>query len=362
MKVTFLLAPVGYAGGNFVVAKHASWLAEHGHDVTLVSPPAPRPGFKKSVKSWLKGQGWPQWSRIVPSDFDNLGIKHIVLDAYRPPLASDVPVSDVVVATWWETAEWLMQLPESHGAKAYFIQGHEIFDHLPVERSAATYRLPIYKIVVSQWLKNIMKSQYGLIDCDVVPNAVDRALFAPSAKGRKKSNSVGFLYHKASLKGADIALEVVCKLIKKHPDVKIYAFGRPEKIEADIAEVIIYKSSPEKNEIKEIYNSCDVWLSTSRTEGFNLTAMEAMACGTPVISTMTGWPVEAVKNGINGYLCSIDDGADIYQKLSHLMEMDSDDWFEMSKNAVNTVNNSDWASSSLLFESALLRAIESRHS
>src|SRR5208282_5263036 len=48
-------------------------------------------------------------------------------------------------------------------------------------------------------------------------------------------------------------------------------------------------------------------LTASRSEGFNLPAMEAMACRTPVVSTRTGWPAEAVKTGINGVLVDVED-------------------------------------------------------
>ncbi|WP_291551525.1 hypothetical protein [Comamonas sp. SCN 65-56] len=55
-----------------------------------------------------------------------LGATTAALDTYRPPTAKDVPVSGVIIATWWEAAEWLMQLPDTSGVKAYLTQGCEI--------------------------------------------------------------------------------------------------------------------------------------------------------------------------------------------------------------------------------------------
>ena len=51
----------------------------------------------------------------------------------------DVPDGDLIIATWWETAEWVNALSPNKGAKVYFIQHHEIF---PTFRLSAV-RLPI---------------------------------------------------------------------------------------------------------------------------------------------------------------------------------------------------------------------------
>lgn len=358
MKITFLLPPVGFAGGNLVVATYAQWLAAHGHEVALVSPPHPRPPLKRAIKSWLKGQGWPAWSRIVPSDFDGLGLKHIVLDAYRPPMAKDVPVSDVIIATWWETAEWLMQLPDTHGAKAHLIQGHEIFDYCPKARVEATYRLPIKKIVVSEWLKKILKSLYDVEDVVVIPNAVDHEIFYPGQRSKNTTPSIGFLYHETAIKGTDVVFHVLERVLNKCHGAKIYSFGRPKKIKSNaLEEKIIYKSSPTKKEIREIYSMCDAWICASRSEGFNLTAMEAMACGTPVVSTKTGWPADVISEGVNGYLCEIDDCEGLFNSIFQIFDSKKEKWTLMSEKSHATAWSYHWNDSARVLEKELINLI-----
>ena len=44
----------------------------------------------------------------------------------------------MVIATWWETAEWVNDFPASKGRKFYLIQHHEIHPYLPLERVQAT--------------------------------------------------------------------------------------------------------------------------------------------------------------------------------------------------------------------------------
>lgn len=50
------------------------------------------------------------------------------------------------------------------------------------------------------------------------------------------------------------------------------------------------------------WNSVDVMLLPSSSEGFSIAALEAAACGRPVISTRVGGSTELIKSGTNGFL------------------------------------------------------------
>jgi glycosyltransferase involved in cell wall biosynthesis len=96
-----------------------------------------------------------------------------------------------------------------------------------------------------------------------------------------------------------------------------------------------------------------VWVTASRTEGFNLPAMEAMACRAPVVSTKTGWPEEAISNGVNGYLVEVDDVDGLVQSVSRFFELDDGAWYEMSEAAFLAVADSTWTRSCAQFEAVL---------
>jgi len=103
---------------------------------------------------------------------------------------------------------------------------------------------------------------------------------------------------------------------------------------------------------------CDVWLSASRSEGFNLTAMEAMSCRVPVVSTRAGWPEEAIVAGRNGVLVAVDDIDGIADGAVWVLGLDDKAWRATSEYAYQTVAESSWRNSARLFEDALMKAFD----
>ncbi|MBE7038967.1 MAG: glycosyltransferase [Ruminococcaceae bacterium] len=80
------------------------------------------------------------------------------------------------------------------------------------------------------------------------------------------------------------------------------------------------------NPLKVLYNS-KVMVMTSRWEGLPMCALEAMALGTPIVSTPTDGMIDIIEDGVNGYLSDDDDvladrivkivqNNELYEKLS----------------------------------------------
>lgn len=353
VRISFILPTPNMSGGIRVVAIYASWLARQGHDVVLVSQPAARLPLRRKFKSLLSGRGWPQTTR-PHSHLDDLALEHRMLERRRQPTDRDVPDADVVIATWWETAAWVNALSPAKGAKVYFVQGHEIFPHLPVLRVEESYRLPLRKIVVARWLQDVMRERYGDPTALVVPNAVDHGQFHAPSRGRQKRPTVGFLYSEMPLKALDVVWKVLAELCGKYPDLRIIGFGSSPPLTSLPADLPIELTvAPAQNEIRNIYAQCDAWLSASRSEGFNLTVMEAMACRTPAVATRTGWPAEALVNGWNGMLTEVDDIPGLVSGVESVLALTDEAWRAMSDHALQTVASSSWDVSALMFERAL---------
>jgi glycosyltransferase involved in cell wall biosynthesis len=350
MKVTFVLPTVNLSGGARVASIYAQRLSAMGHDVVVVSPPPrPRP-MRERLRHPLKFR-----TKTPKSHFDGEEVNHHVIERWRPIVDRDVPDADVVVATWWETAEWVARLSSSKGAKVHFVQGHEVFDWLPIERCKASYRLPLHKIVVARWLKAVMEAEYDNADVDVVPNSVDHHQFFAPPRGKRRRPTVGFLYSTAALKGIDVSLRAIADVRTRFPDLDVISFGDRAPSEGTLDGVQLHVS-PHQSALRDIYASCDVWLTASRSEGFNLPAMEAMACRTPVVSTRTGWPEESIIDGVNGFCVAIDDSAALAKAVGRVLSLPDDEWRRMSTHAFQTVESSSWDNSAKQFEAALVKA------
>jgi glycosyltransferase involved in cell wall biosynthesis len=321
MRICFL-APLNMSGGALVIALYAQRLQARGHEVVICP-------------------GWRQYLFRPESHFAHRGLK----------LRPTAPDGDVVIATWWGTAAYVFKLPERKGAKFYFIQHHEIHSYLPENEVRATYRLPLRKIAVARWLADVMREEYGS-DCAVVPNSVEHDRFFAPPRGKQDLPTVGFLCSSAPWKGVWIVIAALQELKRKIPNLQARCFGLEHP--GPLPSFISFTLSPAQTSIRDIYASCDVWLTASRSEGFNLPAMEAMACRTPVVATRTGWPAESIVSGTNGFLVDVDDAEGMISATERVLKMTDLEWRNLSDAAYATVRDSSWDKSTALFENVLV--------
>jgi len=73
-------------------------------------------------------------------------------------------------------------------------------------------------------------------------------------------------------------------------------------------------------ELPPIYSRADVFVLPSLVEGFPLTALEAMACGLPVIVSEHTFAADVVREGIDGFITPIRDDQAIADRLRFLYE------------------------------------------
>ncbi|MDJ0662237.1 MAG: glycosyltransferase family 4 protein [Crocosphaera sp.] len=359
MKITFVVGNwVVLSGGNRVISIYADKLQNKGHEVFVVCPSKSQPSLSRQIKSLLKGKGLISTKIIGVSHFDDLDVPRQVLSHGPPITDEDLPDADIVIATWWETAEWVANLSPSKGAKAYFIQHHEVHDYIPKERAKNTYRLPLHKITIAKWLVDLMENEYEDTHVSLVPNSVDPQQFYAPPRQKQSIPTVGLLYSTAYWKGCDLTFKAIEIARQKIPELQVIAFGREEpSLTLPLPERTHYVYQPVQTTIKDLYSSCDVWLFGSLNEGFGLPILEAMACRTPVIGTPVGAAPELISKG-GGLLAKLADPEDMAGAILKMVQLPDDEWQIMSQAAYKTATNYTWNDATDLFESALYKAIE----
>lgn len=357
MRISFVLPHAGTAGGIRVVAAYAERLQRRGHEVFVVSTPFPSRGLRGTARTLAQGR----WPKRPPEDapyLDPLPIEHRVLESVRPVTDADMPDADAVVATWWETAFAVADLSPSKGTKFHFVQHHEVFEDQPKHIVAGCYYLPLHRITISAWLQETLAERYGDHDVDLVPNSVDTALFKAKPRERGTPPTVGFIYSRTAFKDAPTALAALALMREAMPGVRILAFGHDAPAGGGaLSKGAEFVPSPPKERIPELYAACDVFLMTSRSEGFSLPVLEAMACGTPVVATATGCGPEMLGDGEAGRVVPVGDAPAIAAAALEILSQPAPAWCAMSDAASARVRGYTWEDATTRFEAALQRRL-----
>lgn len=156
---------------------------------------------------------------------------------------------------------------------------------------------------------------------EVVPPGVDHGLFVPGdrhaarrALGLDASAPLLLVVGRIQpLKGADLAVRCLAEL---DPDVGLLVVGGPSGSDGEsevrglhalVAELgleqrVRFVPPQPHDRLTAYYQAADVCLVPSRTESFGLVALEAAACGTPVVAAGVGGLRSVVDDGQTGFL------------------------------------------------------------
>ena len=359
MRIAFLSPPPNLSGGERVVSTYAKLLAARGHQVSVICSQPDRPTWTRCFKNLLRGRRWPRRNVIGDSHYENDGIDYRVVDHTGPILQSDVPASDVVIATFFTTAEWLANIQAGGATKVYFIQGDDarsMGDGALGTRARATLDLPYYRIVVSNWLLRLPKSP-AVPDVVVVPNSVDLRLFDAPRRGKQERPTLGFMYCTTHFRGYDVTLQAITLLKRQFPNLQIRSFGaKAPSQDFQLPDGCAFLHRPPQQQLAATYASCDCWLFSSRYEGFGLPILEAMASRTPVAATAAGAAPEIIAKG-GGLMAPIDDAEALAMAAAEILQMSDAKWQELSDQAYDIASSYTWEDATDLFESALTAAV-----
>ena len=181
-------------------------------------------------------------------------------------------------------------------------------------------------------------------DIEVIPNFVDLDRFARQDKEHFRKiiapNNEKIIVHTSNFRKVKRTQDVVKAFqhIREGIPSKLLMLGDgPERAAAEelcremnLCSDIVFLGN--QNPVEEIYSLGDLFLMTSASESFGLSALEAMACGVPCITTNTGGLPEINRDGITGFTCEVGDVEAMGRKSLELLN-DAPRWKEFSLNS-----------------------------
>jgi L-malate glycosyltransferase len=173
---------------------------------------------------------------------------------------------------------------------------------------------------VSRFLKEKTLTNYNIEkDIEVIPNFIDTNLFKPCEKTcctkRIAPKNEKLLVHTSNFRQVKRVADTIRILekVKKEVPCKLLLIGDgPDRSECErlSRELGLYddvKFLGKQEGLVEILNAADVFLIPSQSESFGLSALEAMSCGLPVVSSSVGGLPELVAHNECGYIAEIGD-------------------------------------------------------
>lgn len=206
--------------------------------------------------------------------------------------------------------------------------------------------------------------QAPLQQVEVVSPGVDLARFSPGDKALSRArlgfsgypgSIVAFIGRIQPLKAPDILVRALAEL-RTQPETIALIVGGPSGSGLDrptalmelatslgVADRVRFLPPQAGDRLADVYRAADVVAVPSYNESFGLVALEAQACGTPVVAAAVGGLVTAVRDGVSGVLIDGHDPRDWAKVLGVLLE--SPTWrAELAAGSVAHARDFSWDS------------------
>ena len=358
MKIYYIYTAIVTKGGaDRVIAEKANWLADHGHEIAIVTDTqlGREPAFPLSPKVKLIDLAIDFSKEYGHCFLVRIWMYYKLMHQYRRKMKSllmqDHP--DIVITTLGRDISFITKIKdgskkmgEAHTTK-YFIRNFHLLESKNILFKYMTkyFRWNMDRQVSKLDALVVLTSQdkedwEHLLPVYVIPNSYPFYPEYPSTCENKQAIIVG-RYNSA--KGYNYLIDAWREVHNSHPDWIINIFGSgeyEERVRKQINDYglqdVVIMNNP-TDHIMEEYLKSSIYVMSSVFEGFAMVLLEAMACGIPCVSFDCPYgPRNVVRDGEDGFLVDYLNSNALAEKICKLIE-DKDLRKQMGQNGRRNV-------------------------
>lgn len=190
-------------------------------------------------------------------------------------------------------------------------------------------------ILVNDWNLNKYSNKISIAH----EHFLDFSSFSLTHPYTERQDLIGYVGRLSEEKGILNLIKTVPEVIKWNPDIRFLIIGDGKLrneiesylIKSNILEYVIFSGWVSHDELPKYFNQMKLMILPSYSEGLPNVILEAMACGTPVLTTPVGAVPDFVEDGKTGFIIETSSPDSIFRNIIRAME--SPILNEISKNA-----------------------------
>ena len=356
-------------------------LSKLGHQIVVLSVDSRfRRFFRKYGMSKFEEDGivaynlyagfvWGRLLRNISPIFQTKVIQRFLLFLFEKVVSKE-GMPDIVYGHYLEGCACALTIKKKYGVPAVGIEHWSKMGCNPIKAGFVKLALLVYpnldrQLVVSSFLKENILRNTGL-DTVVISNMISDSFYY---KPKINNDSVVRFVSSGNLfpiKGFDFLITAFQKanLPFKSWNLSILG-GGPEYNHLNeliakygFKEHVFLLGRKDREDVVKILNISNVYIMSSRSETFGVAAVEALACGLPVIATECGGSADFM-NIENGLTCPVDDTEKMSESIRYMFEH----WMDYNRTKIATETQKKFSSEAIAkkLEGIFKEVIDNKH-
>ncbi len=323
-KLLFVISSLQGGGAERVVCMMANHWAGKGHDITIITLAGPDAPVSYSLLPAVKLEALGILGKAQNALLDNMGRIKRLRSVLKTKKAD-------VIFSFMESTN-VLSILSAAGLRTPVIvadrNNPKLYGYGRLCRFLRNMTYPFSSVLVVQ-TKAVLEYYPSFLarKARVIPNFVEICQEQTQKQIRARKKIICAVGRLDEQKDFDTLILAFAKIAEKYPDWALEIWGEgPERKKLEnlrdklgLSERISFPGFSEN--IKEIMAYSGLFVLSSRFEGFPNALLEAMACGTPVISTKCPCgPSEIVTHEQDGFLVSVGDVESLAKTIERLLE------------------------------------------